>query len=105
MAIYTRPANYKVINDNEDKTYEEYMNERSFRVVVEANQDLISLFEKHGWARRGKHTWSLFQGAENEDKFSGFVYEYSEKFSPSTLACNENASGNALTWNMATFTL
>lgn len=103
MAIYTRPANYKVINDNEDKTYEEYMNERSFRVVVEANQDLISLFEKHGWARRGKHTWSLFQGAENEDKFSGFVYEYSEKFSPSTLACNENASRNALTWNMNNF--
>lgn len=99
MAFYTRPANYKIVNENNDKSYAEYMNERSFRIEMEPAIELVSLFNKHGWARRGKSTWSLHAVPENNDKFLGFISEYAEEFSPSSLACSDTASGNIFVWN------
>lgn len=94
MALYERPARLKIINDNTHKSYEEYMNERSFRIVVEENETLVRLFAKHNWTRRGQHTWSLHASPNNENSFTGFVMEYAQIFSLASLSCNAASAQN-----------
>lgn len=90
MAIYKRPAHFKVAIDNAGKTDNELFNEASFSIELEPHPDLVELFAKNGFSRRGRYTWIMRRTPENREKFKDFYHDYAENFTPYTLHAGDN---------------
>lgn len=81
---------FEVSVDSDGKDKSTYFNEPSFNISVVPHPDLVALFQRNGFTRRGKNTWTLHNTPENRENFKMFFRAYSQKFTPETLHCTES---------------
>lgn len=87
--IYLKPALLSLEVDNEGKDFNSFINEAAFRINLEPADELVELFDRRNFSRRGKFTWSKHMSDETVTDFVRFVQEYSETFTPYTLYSHE----------------
>lgn len=88
-SLYLKPALLSLEVDDKGKDFASAINEASFRINLTPADELVSLFERHNFSRRGKFTWSRHMTGETVGDFVRFVEEYSESFTPYTLFAHE----------------
>lgn len=88
-ALYLKPALLSLEVDDEGKDFASVINEASFRINLKPSSELLELFNRYNFTRRGEFTWSHSINEENVGEALRFIRNYSENFTPCTLYGHE----------------